>query len=91
FESRDLERSGDDLVVRGELTIRGITKPVELDGKIAGPITDAYGRERINLNVSTSVDRTDFGLNWNVPLPNGEPALANEVKLVAELYLVQEA
>jgi polyisoprenoid-binding protein YceI len=91
FESRDLERSGDDLVVRGELTIRGITKPVELGGKIAGPITDAYGRERINLNVSTTVDRTDFGLDWNMPLPNGEPALANEVKLVAELYFVQEA
>ena len=85
------QRSGDDLVVRGELTIRGITKAVELGGKIAGPITDTYGRERTNVNVSTTVDRTAFGLNWNMPLPNGEPALANEVKLVAELYFVQEA
>ena len=91
FESHDLERSGDDLVVRGELTIRGINKEVELGGKIAGPITDTYGRERTNVNVSTTVDRTAFGLNWNMPLPNGESALANEVKLVAELYFVQEA
>jgi len=91
FDSRELERSGDELTVRGDITIRGVTKPVELTGTLAGPITDAYGRERINLNVSTTVDRTAFGLNWNMPLPNGQPALANEVKLVAELYLVQEA
>ena len=91
FASRELERTGDDLVVRGDLTIRGITKPVELTGTVAGPLTDAYGRERINLDISTTVDRTEFGLNWNMPLPNGEPALANEVKLVAELYFVQEA
>ena len=91
FESRELERTGDDLVVRGDLTIRGTTKPVELTGTVAGPLTDAYGRERINLDVSTTVDRTEFGLNWNMPLPNGEPALADEVKLVAELYFVQEA
>ena len=91
FESHELERGGDDLVVRGELTIRGITKPVELTGTIAGPITDAYGRERTNLNLSTTVDRTEFGLDWNMPLPNGEPALGNDVKLVAELYFVQEA
>jgi polyisoprenoid-binding protein YceI len=91
FESHELERSGAELVVRGDITIRGVTKPVELTGTIAGPITDAYGRERLNLNLSTTVDRTKFGLNWNMPLPNGQPALANEVKLVAELYFVQEA
>jgi len=39
----------------------------------------------------TTVDRTAFGLNWNLPLPSGEPALSNEVTLVAELYFVEEA
>ena len=91
FESRELERAGEQLIVRGDITIRGVTKPVELTGTIAGPITDGHGRERINLNVSTTVDRTGFGLNWNMPLPSGEPALANDVKLIAELYFVREA
>ena len=91
FESRELERMGDDVVVRGDITIRGITKPVELTGTVAGPVTDAFGRERINLILSTTVDRTEFGLDWNMPLSSGEPALANDVKLVAELYFVQEA
>jgi polyisoprenoid-binding protein YceI len=91
FASDSVERSGDELKVHGELTIRGITKPVELDGTIADPMTDAFGRERVNITLGTIVDRTAFGLNWNMPLPNGQPALQNEVKLVAELYFVREA
>src|SRR5215210_9233598 len=86
FASRELERNGDDLLVRGELTIRGITKPVELAGMISEPFADAFGSTRRNVNLATTVDRTDFGLRWNMPLPNGEPALADHVKLVAELY-----
>ena len=89
FRSTDVERAGNELTVRGELTIKGIAQPVELTGTIADPVTDAFGRERIGLTLSTTVDRTSFGLNWNVPLPTGKPALANEVTLVAELYFVK--
>jgi polyisoprenoid-binding protein YceI len=91
FTSESIERAGDELKVRGEITIRGTTKPVELAGTIADPMTDAFGRERVNVKLETSVDRTEFGLNWNMPLPNGQPALQNEVTLVAELYFVREA
>jgi polyisoprenoid-binding protein YceI len=91
FASDSIDLSGDQLKVQGRITIRGTTKPVELVGTIAGPITDAFGRERVNVQLETAVDRTQFGLNWNMPLPNGQPALQNEVKLAAELYFVQEA
>ena len=91
FVSSSIERSDDDVTVRGDITIRGTTQPVELTGTIAGPITDAFERERLNIKLETIVDRTDFGLNWNMPLPNGEPALQHEVTLVAELYFVREA
>ena len=91
FASSSIDRSGDELKVDGEITIRGTTKPVDLAGAIAGPITDGYGRERVNVTLETTVDRTEFGVNWNMPLPNGQPALQNDVKLVAELYFVQEA
>jgi polyisoprenoid-binding protein YceI len=90
FESTDIRRFGDEVSVHGDITIKGVTRPVELTGTISGPITDGYGRERIGLRLETAVDRTDFGVNWNMPLPSGEPALANEVKLAAELYLVRE-
>ena len=79
------------MTVNGELTIKGITQPVTLTGTIADPIEDAYGNDRLGLSLETIVDRTSFGLNWNLPLPNGKPALANDVKLTAELYLVKEA
>jgi polyisoprenoid-binding protein YceI len=91
FESRELERSGEALTVRGDITIRGVTKPVELTGTISDPLTDYADRERVGLKLETTVDRTAFGVNWNAPLPSGEPALANEVKLVTELYFVREA
>ena len=91
FASRSIDRSDDHLKVAGEITIRGTTKPVELVGTIADPMTDAFGRERVNIKLETTVDRTAFGLEWNMPLPNGQPALQNEVTLVAELYFVQEA
>jgi polyisoprenoid-binding protein YceI len=91
FASDSIDLADDQLKVHGEITIRGTTKPVELVGTLAGPITDGFGRERVNVQLETSVDRTEFGLNWNMPLPNGQPALQNEVKLVAELYFVQEA
>ena len=91
FASDSIERSGAELKVDGEITIRGTTKPVELVGTIADPMTDAFGNERANVTLETTVDRTEFGLNWNMPLPTGQPALQNEVKLVAELYFVRGA
>lgn len=89
FESSDIAVEGSKVTVPGELTIRGVTHPVELTGTVSEPITDPYGRERIGLLLEGGVDRTAFGLAWNNPLPTGEPALANDVRLTAELYLVR--
>ena len=91
FGSTDVTGGGEDLTVRGEITIKGVTQPVELTGRATAPLTDAYGRERIGVTLSTTLDRTVFGLSWNLPLPSGEPALSDQVTLVAELYFVQEA
>ena len=91
FESSEIDRVGDQVTVRGGITIKGVERPVELTGTIAEPITDPYGRERISLKLDTTLDRNEFGVNWNVPLPDGRPALADEVSLGAELYFVREA
>ncbi len=91
FSSSDLRRDGDRIVVEGELTIRGVSRPVTLEGTIAGPLTDAYNRERVTLDLSGKVDRTAFGIEWNMPLPSGEQALENEVDLSAQLYFIKAA
>ena len=75
----------------GELTIKGVTRPATLEGTVTGPVTDPYGNERYGLALTTVVDRTAFGLNWNTPLPGGGSALANDVTLRADLSLVKAA
>ena len=90
--SGELERDGDTVEIDGEITIKGITKPAVLKGTIVGPAVDHFGATRVGLKLLTTVDRRSFDMNWNMPLPNGEPALSNEVTLKAELTLVaQEA
>ena len=92
FAAQDIRLDGDRKIsVDGELTIKGVTKPVAVSGTVTAPIADPYGNDRIGLNLTTSVDRTDFGVDWNNPLPSGEPALQDEVTLIADLQLVREA
>jgi polyisoprenoid-binding protein YceI len=91
FSAQEIDRSGDEIAVDGTLTIKGITQDVELKGTITDPVTDPYGRERIGLTLETTIDRTKFDLNWNVPLPTGEQALGNDVTLTAELFLTKAA
>jgi polyisoprenoid-binding protein YceI len=91
FESSEIDRAGDQVTVRGGITIKGVERPVVLTGTIAEPITDYTGNEKLSVKLDTTVDRTEFGVSWNVPLPDGKPALADEVKLAAELFFVKEA
>jgi polyisoprenoid-binding protein YceI len=89
FESTSLRRDGDEVVLDGELTIKGNTRPVQARGSFAGPYETLGGANKIGLTLETKVDRTEFGLNWNAPLPKGGFALANDVELQVELELVE--
>lgn len=90
FASSEIRRDGDAVEVDGELTLKGVTKPVTLRGTATGPAVDHFGATRLGLSLQTAVDRTEFGITWNMPLPNGEPALANDVTLKADLTLVRQ-
>ena len=89
FSADDFAIEGGTVTADGEITIKGVTKPVVVTGTVAEPLTDPYGNERIGLAVSTTVDRTDFGVSWNTPLPDGKQALADEVRIVGELAFVK--
>jgi polyisoprenoid-binding protein YceI len=83
FVSTSIEASDDEIVVRGDLTVKDVTRPVELRGTLSGPENDPWGNERIGLELSTTVDRTAFGLEWNAPLPGGGFLLPKDVALKA--------
>ena len=91
FRSNELDRSGNEITIRGEITIKGRTEPTELRGTITDPIDDPFGNTRFGIKLETTIDRTAFGVSWNNPLPTGEPALSNDVTLVAELQFVKAA
>ena len=89
FTANDIDLDSENVLARGELTIKGITQPVEVAGTLTAPIVDAFGNERIGLELSTTVDRHDFDVSWNVPLPTGQPAVGDDVRIVTELYFVR--
>jgi polyisoprenoid-binding protein YceI len=91
FVAEDVDLESETVRAPGEITIRGITKPVEVTGTLSDPIEDAWGNDRLGLTLSATLDRTEFGLEWNMPLPTGDQALSNTVTIVAELQLVKAA
>ena len=88
FASTDVRRDGGEIVVEGELEIRGVRRPVTLTGTIAGPVGGPAG-ERIGLHLETLIDRTAFGMTWNMELPSGGFILENDVTLTADLELAR--
>jgi polyisoprenoid-binding protein YceI len=88
FESTALRLEGDELIVEGDLTIKGNTHPVTGRGAYVGPHENIAGKTGIGVTLETTIDRTQFGLEWNAPLPKGGFALANDVALQIELELV---
>jgi len=92
FVSEDLKVAEDgSLEVEGELTIKGHTHRVTGRGSVTGPHVDIAGNDKLGVELEAVIDRREFGLEWNAPLPKGGFALDNDVKLEVSLELVKEA
>ena len=91
FESTSFRQDGRDVVVDGELTIKGITRSVEARGTVEEPIEDPFGNTKLGLELKAVVDRNQFDLEWNAPLPKGGMALADDIELVVNLELKKAA
>jgi polyisoprenoid-binding protein YceI len=91
FRAGELHRHEDGTVhADGELTIKGVTRPIELTGRIGSPNVDPFGREKLGLTLRGSVDRNEFGVSWNAPNQGGGNYLGDEVTLTAELIFVKQ-
>jgi polyisoprenoid-binding protein YceI len=91
FVGRKVEREGDGYKVTGDLTIRDVTKPIELTVAVEDKFVDPYGNERIGLSATGTINRTDWGLNWNQTLEAGRLVVAEKVRLEIETALIRPA
>jgi polyisoprenoid-binding protein YceI len=88
FRSTRVEQAGSDVAVTGDLTIRGVTKPVTLKGEFTKPVSDPWGNSRAALAVSTKLSRKEWGLTWNQLLEAGGVAVGDEVRISVEVEAV---
>jgi len=93
FRSRRVEgfslEPGSEFRVEGDLTIRGVTKEVTLDAVYEGSGTDPWGGKRAAFSAETTVDRREFGLEWNQALETGGILVGNDVKIQLEVQAVK--
>ena len=90
FESTRIALEDGELVVDGELSVKGKSTAVTARGELNGPIPGPDGNDRIGIDLETEVDRHDYGLDWNMDLPDGSKMLGDEVTLTVHLELVRE-
>jgi polyisoprenoid-binding protein YceI len=89
FTSTEIALDGNTLQGEGILTIKGISNPVKIEGTLQEPIVDAYGNERIGMELRSRIDRTDYEMKWNNRLPSGDWALSNYVDITVEIQAVR--
>jgi polyisoprenoid-binding protein YceI len=88
FASTKVEEGGKGLLLTGDLTIKGITRPVTLDVEVLGVQTDPWGGTRAGFEGSVTVSRKDWGIDWNVPLDGGRFLVGDKVELTVAVQVV---
>jgi polyisoprenoid-binding protein YceI len=81
FTPKSVKRAGDDYTVRGDLTIKDVTEEIDLDYEHNGTVVDPYGNTKVGGTLTGTIDRTRWGLKWNVPLGGGGLLVSEKVKL----------
>jgi polyisoprenoid-binding protein YceI len=91
FKSTSVDQPEEDRYkLHGDLTIRGITKPVTLDVEYGGMMKDPYGNDKAGFSLSGKINRKDWDLNWNAALESGGVLVSDEVRIFAEVQLQAE-
>lgn len=85
FRGRASGWSGRTGTLAGDLTIKGVTRPVALDVHYRGFVRDPWGGERIVFSASTTIDREDWGVSWNMPIEAGGLLVSKEIRIELEL------
>jgi polyisoprenoid-binding protein YceI len=90
FVSTDVNRVGDDWAVTGDLTIKGVTKPVTVEFESTGSARDPFGNLRIGFEGTATITRKDWGLSWNAALETGGFLVSDKIKLEFDISAIQK-
>ena len=90
FKSKSVEARDEHFVAVGDLTIRGVTKEVELEFELIGPVAGMQGEQRYGANGWLEIDRRDYGVNWNKTLDGGGMVVSNKIKIDINMELVSQ-
>jgi polyisoprenoid-binding protein YceI len=88
FRSTGLRKDGDDHLLYGELTIKGVSRPVTLALEVNGFGPDAFGGTRAGFSASTTINRSDFGVDIQMPLDGGGVVVSEKVQITLEIEAV---
>jgi polyisoprenoid-binding protein YceI len=91
FKSTSVVKDGSDYVVKGDLTIKGITNPAKFDVEFGGIANDPWGNTKAGFTLTGKINRTQFGLTWNAALETGGVMVSEDVRLQGELQFVKQA
>ncbi|MCG2623503.1 YceI family protein [Arthrobacter sp. I2-34] len=91
FKATSVEGDGEDYTLTGDLTIRDVTKPVELEVEFGGVAVDPFGNTRAGFTAETEISRKQFGLTWNAALEAGGLLVSDKVKISLDAALVKQA
>lgn len=91
FVGRKYEENGDSAQLHGDLTIRGITKPITVNVDFAGVVVDPYGQTKAGFAINGKISRKEFGLTWNAVTEAGQVVVSDEIRLQCEVQLVKQA
>jgi polyisoprenoid-binding protein YceI len=89
FVSTDVSRDGDDWTITGDLTVKGVTKPVSIEFESTGSARDPFGNLRVGFEGGTAISRKDWGLTWNAALETGGVLVSDKVKLEFDVSAIQ--
>lgn len=89
FKSTSVAVDGGDLTINGDLTLRGVTKPVALDAEFGGATVDGYGNTKVGFEATTKINRQDFGVTWNAATEAGGLTLGDVITITIDAQLAK--
>ncbi len=90
FKSKQISKKGDGFVAVGDFTMRGVTKEISVPFEIVGKITDPWGKTRIGIEASLTLNRQDYGVSWSNAMDNGGLVVGNEIKIELNVEAVKQ-